>query len=263
MGKLIGAVLGFLVGGPLFALLGLAAGHFFDRGLGQAMGFDYAGARAELQTQFFETCFRVMGHIAKADGRVCEDEVAQAEAIIAKLGLQNERRQQAINLFKEGSAADFTLEPEMSRFLQRCGRQVLMRQMLLEALLSISLADGKLDPAETDILGKVAHYLGVPERDFQRLLQMATAQQHFHGQGSGGQRAPCRNALQEAYQALGVSESISAPELKKAYRKLMSQHHPDKLIAKGVPEDMIKIATEKAQEIQAAYDLIQKHRKAK
>ncbi len=259
MGKLIGALLGFAVGGPLLAILGLAIGHFFDRGLGQALRFDYAGERQKLQDQFFDTCFRVMGHIAKADGRVCESEVAQTEAIISQLGLSAERRRRAIELFKQGSAPEFQLEPEVSAFLQGCGRQPLLRQMLLEALFAMALADGQLDPAEQDILSRTSRYLGFSDVDFQRLLRMAGAQQRFH-QGGGAPRQASRNDLADAYRALGVEESASDAELKRAYRKLMSEHHPDKLIAKGVPEDMIRLATEKSQEIQSAYELIKKHR---
>ena len=94
---------------------------------------------------------------------------------------------------------------------------------------------------------------------------MLTAQQSFNGgQYQGYQQGSQRASIDElgnAYQALGVTSSESDREIKKAYRKLMSQHHPDKLIAQGVPEDMIKVGTEKAQEIQAAYDLIKTSRK--
>ena len=166
MGKLIGAVLGFMVGGPLLALLGLAIGHIFDRGLGQAMRFNYGAEQETLQRSFFDTTFRVMGHVAKADGRVSESEIAQAEAIMTELGLTPERRRDAIARFKEGSAADFQLEPEIASFLRHGGRRLLMRKMLIEALLAMALADGRIDPAERDILSRVAQHLGVRAADF-------------------------------------------------------------------------------------------------
>ncbi|AMO70217.1 molecular chaperone DjlA [Zhongshania aliphaticivorans] len=263
MAKFIGAFLGFLMGGPLFALLGFGVGVMFDRGLKQAMGFNYGAERERIQGVLFETVFRVMGHVAKADGRVCESEVAQAEAIIAQFGLTGARRQEAITLFKEGSADEFELEPQISDFMLVARTQPLLRQMLLEALLTMALADGEVDSAEKAILLRVAGYIGVSARDFQRLLDMAMAQRQFHGRGAGGQQSARSSAseLQAAYKAIGVTEAMTDAEIKRAYRKLMSQHHPDKLIAKGVPEDMMKIATEKAQEIQAAYELIKDSRK--
>lgn len=263
MAKFIGAFLGFLMGGPLFALLGFGVGVFFDRGLKQAMGFNYGAERERVQGVLFDTVFRVMGHVAKADGRVCESEVAQAEAIIAQFGLTGARRAEAITRFKEGSADDFELAPQISDFLLVAKTQPLLRQMLLEAVLTMALADGEVDSAEKDILLRVAGYLGVSAREFQRLLEMAMAQRQFHGRGTGGGQRSAQNSASElaaAYKAIGVTESMSDAEIKRAYRKLMSQHHPDKLIAKGVPEDMMKIATEKAQEIQAAYELIKDSR---
>ena len=261
MAKIIGALLGLLMGGPLFALIGFGVGYFFDRGLGQAMRFNYGAEREQIEAVFFETVFRVLGHIAKADGRVSESEIAQAEAIMGQLGLSGDRRQRAIALFKEGSASDFQLEPQIAAFVQRVGRQNLLRRLLMEALLAMALADGEVDGAEQDVLARVAQYLGMSARDFERLMQMANAQQHFHrGSQQGGARPQRASELQDAYQALGVEKSASDAELKRAYRKLMSEHHPDKLIAKGVPDEMVKLATEKSQEIQAAYELIKKSR---
>ena len=262
MAKFIGAFLGFLMGGPLFALLGFGVGVMFDRGLKQAMGFNYGADRERIQGVLFETVFRVMGHVAKADGRVCESEVAQAEAIIAQFGLIGARREEAITRFKEGSADSFELEPQISAFLLVAKSQPLLRQMLLEAVLTMALADGEVDSAEKDILLRLAGYLGVPAREFQRLLDMAMAQRQFHGRSAGGRQSGQSGAgeLKAAYKAIGVTEAMSDAEIKRAYRKLMSQHHPDKLIAKGVPEDMMKLATEKAQEIQAAYELIKDSR---
>lgn len=261
MGKLIGALLGFFTGGIIFAALGLVVGHFFDRGLSQAMGFNYAARRAELQQVFFDSTCRIMGAVAKADGRVCEREIQQAEAIFAQLGLSSERRASAIARFKEGSAEGFVVEEEVSRFLEHCANQPLLKKMLIEALLAMALADGEIDAAEEQVLLRVAQFLGFDATSFEQLLRMGRAQQHFHrGPGGAGGGRDKATTLSDAYAALGVGPEVSDGELKKAYRRLMSEHHPDKLIARGVPEDMIKIATEKSQEIRAAYDLIRSHR---
>ncbi len=259
-GKLIGALLGYMAtGGLLGAALGALVGHFFDRGLRQAMGVDYGAERAAIQQVFFETTFRIAGHLAKADGRISEEEIAHTETLMAHMGLSAEHRRQAIELFKEGAAPAFHLEPQIGEFLERAGRAPLLRQALLEYLISIALADGELHGAEQQVLAAVARYLGISEGQFQRLLAMLRAQEHFAGQQPPPGAAPA-DALADAYAALGVEADASDGEIKRAYRKLMSQHHPDKLIAKGVPEDMLKLATEKAQEIQAAYELIKRSR---
>jgi DnaJ like chaperone protein len=105
---------------------------------------------------------------------------------------------------------------------------------------------------------RIAGLLGVHPAQLDQLLHMARAQAHFHGH-SGGTAEP-GTRLEDAYAALGVSSEVNDRDLKRAYRKLMSEHHPDKLIARGVPEDMLKLATEKSQEIQSAYEMIRKHR---
>ncbi len=259
-GKCLGAALGFMAAGPIGLLVGLLVGHFFDRGLGQAMHFDFAGEQQRRQQQFFNTVFSVLGYLAKADGRVSEQEVAITEDIFRHLGLDAEKRKQAIARFKQGSGADYQLEADIGPFLELTRSQPQARIMLLEFLIALALADGELHQQEMQVLRDVGRYCGVSEGKLDQLIQMVQAQQRFSEQGSGA-AASAPSRLAAAYQALGVSESDSTADIRKAYRKLMSEHHPDKLAARGVPETMMKVATEKSQEIQAAWETIKKHRK--
>lgn len=260
IGKVVGALLGYLAARWIGLIVGLIAGHYFDKGL--------AGVREATRTAkelplaehpFFATVFTAMGLLAKADGRISEQEIAGAERIMAELGLDGAARAEAIVLFKRGAAADFQLEPQIAIFLRKSAFQPELKQMLLEYLVAFALADGELHGAELDILQRVATYLGFDRQQFLQFLDMLQAQQRFHHQ-PGRQNANV-DEVADAYRALGVSAAASDREIKTAYRKLMSQHHPDKLIAQGVPENMVKLATEKSQEIQAAYELIQKARK--
>jgi DnaJ like chaperone protein len=232
MGKLVGGLIGFLTLGPLGLLLGLWVGHAFDKGLGGLAQFASPEFRAKIQESFFTTTFRLLGCLAKADGRVSESEIAHAEALISQMGLDTRGRQRAIALFKEGSSKDFELEVVVNDFLGLAGRHPQLKQTL-----------GRL--------------LGFSEAQVAHLLRMAQAQGRFH-ETPGSQGTV--NDIQVAYDALGVQQTASDAEVKRAYRKLMSENHPDKLIAKGVPDSMVKLATEKSQEIQAAYELIKKQR---
>jgi DnaJ like chaperone protein len=117
--------------------------------------------------------------------------------------------------------------------------------------------DKGIEPSEHAALMRIAGLMGLSAAQLELMLRMARAQEHFH---QGGSAARSEHSLEDAYSALGVDRTIGDKELKRAYRKLMSQNHPDKLIAKGVPEDMIKLATARAQEIQAAYEMIKKTR---
>ncbi|MEE8059591.1 MAG: co-chaperone DjlA [Pseudomonadales bacterium] len=261
VGKVIGGLCGFFSAGLLGAIIGIVVGHFFDRGLGQALGFDYSADRERLQRLFFETSFSIMGHLAKSDGHISEEEITQAEALMDRLGLTAEHRKDAIVLFKQGAQNDFQLEPIVAHFISEGGRKHNLPILLLEFLFSIALADGELHPAEKDVLSRTATYLGINSRQFDQLLAMLMAQQSFHRDHyQQHAKVPSANELENAYKALGVNNSHSDREIKKTYRQLMSQHHPDKMIAQGLPEDMVKLATEKSQEIQAAYELIKKTR---
>ncbi len=258
LGKTIGFFLGMLMLGPIGALLGMLAGHLFDKGLVDIARQPPEQQRQQVQRVFYETVFRLAGHLAKADGRISEEEIAQAEGFMSQMGLTDEHRLEAIGLFKEGAASTFAVDEAMIRFQSLCGHYRQLQQILLEYLFHIAFADGALHAAERRSLESIAGWLGVSSPAFEQLLQMYHAQYGFAGSGAGARSSA--DMLAEAYKALGVAPGATDRELKRAYRRLVSEHHPDKLIAQGVPEDMLKLATEKVQEITAAYELIEKAR---
>ncbi len=258
-GKLIAGALGLLVAGPIGLLVGLFAGHFFDRGLGQVFVQFSPENVARIKASFFETTFLLLGYLAKVDGRISQEEVDHTEMIIAQMQLSPEQRREAIDLFQRGSKSEFNLDSTLARFLETCDRHHKLQQTLMLFLVSLALADQSVDEPEREALHLIGGRLGFNAAQVDQFVQMAQAQARFH-RSDGGTTGPSRQTLGDAYAALGVAPDVGDAALKKAYRRLMSQNHPDKLIAKGVPEDMVKVATEKSQEISAAYDMVRKHR---
>ena len=184
------------------------------------------------------------------------------ERIISQMGLNHDQRKEAIALFRQGAAPEFQLEPALARFVEVCGSVKQLQQTLLLYLISLAMADHKVDESEMRVLHRIAALLGYGTAQVEQLLRMAQAQEQFHNQQNGGFAPQAGTTLDDAYAALGVGRNASDKEVKHAYRKLMSENHPDKLIAQGVPEDMVKLATEKSQEIQAAYEMVKKSRAA-
>ena len=260
-GKVLGGAFGFMLGGPLGMLIGAALGHGFDRGVERAeelppgAGFD---RRERTQMAFFTATFSVMGHISKSDGRVTPDEIALATDIMGQLSLGPEMRTVAQRLFTEGKSPRFPLEAVLDQFRHECHRSSHLIRMFIEIQLHAAYADGSVHPEERRILEHVCRRLGVSRQELDQIETLVQAGLHYrHGTGAP---ASSRISLDEAYGALGVSKHSSDEEIKKAYRRLMSQHHPDKLVAKGLPEEMMRLAKEKTQEIKAAYERIKAHR---
>lgn len=260
-GKLIGGSVGFLFGGPLGAILGAAAGHSFDRSGTVTGGGNFGFGNPErVQMAFFTTIFSVMGHLAKADGRVSDQEIAAVHATMRNMKLTPEQQQAAINLFHEGKRPDFPLDDILEQFRQEChGRRSLIR-MFLEILLGTAMADGAIHSAERHILYYVCDHTNYPRADFERLIRMMQAGQNQNAGGSTAgfdrNRHATDSRLVDAYGVLGLLQTASYDEVKKSYRRLMTQYHPDKLVSKGLPDEMMNFATEKTQAIRAAYDLI-------
>lgn len=255
MFKFIGVFAGFYLFGFFGAILGLFLGSFFDRMKDYGAGGINPLQNALRQTAFLETVFISMGKLAKADGQVSADEVAHVEAFMDKLNMTAAHRVQAIALFKRGADPAFDIAASYAKFMSVCGNTKHLKQVLLVYLIVMALADGHLHPAEEALLADLAQRLGYDQASFKHLMEMVLNQSHF----AAGQ-ASTATSLDDAYKALGVSKDSSDAEIKRAYRKLISQYHPDKLMGQGVPQDMLAMATAQAQEIQLAYDLIKKAR---
>lgn len=252
-GKIAGGAFGFMLGGPLGAALGAVLGHQFDKGVSGAPRISL-NDQEMVQAAFFTAAFSVMGYIAKADGRVSKSEIALAERVMRQMRLQEEQRRAAIDLFNQGKRDDFSVDEALDQLRQVSHRNRNLLRIFLEIQIQAALADGVVDDAEYQALLHIAERLGFDQAQIRRLLDMLQS----GGAGAGGESRP---GLDDAYRTLGVSRDASDDEVKKAYRRLMNQHHPDKLVAKGLPEEMMEVAKEKTQSIKAAYERIKESRR--
>ena len=251
-GKLIGGTLGFLVGGPMGAMLGAYFGHGFDsraRGAARAL----PGDQERVQAAFFTATFSVMGHLAKSDGRVTRDEIELANALMNEMRLTTEQRALARTLFEQGKDPLFDFEGVVDQFRRECHRRTTLIRMFLEIQVQAAFADRQMDPAENDLLSRLAELLGFDQRILDQIISQA--------QGAAHARAhPGRPSLEEAYAVLGVQPETPTADIRKAYRRLLSQHHPDKLVSRGLPEEMVRLANEKTGEIRKAWETVREAR---
>jgi DnaJ like chaperone protein len=164
-------------------------------------------------------------------------------------------RKAAINLFQQGKAKGFPLKQVVEQFRRECHRRHHLIRLFIEIQLQAAFADGNLHPNERLVILEICDILGISPDEFDVLAGAAGAEQHY-----GGYAGRSRMTLEDAYALLEIPADSTDHEVKKAYRRMMSRHHPDKLVAKGLPEEMMKLATEKTQEIQSAYELIRKSR---
>lgn len=258
-GKLLGGTFGFVLGGPLGAILGASLGHNFDRGI------DGLGAQEQLgfidvekvQSAFFTATFSMMGHLAKSDGLITKAEIAVAESVMQQMKLSAQQKKVAIALFERGKQPDFPVHDVLQQLREECNFRRNLLQMFMEILIVTALADGALKPAERHVLDTAAAGVGFSRLAFEAILQRLEASQRMHGQQ---ERHTTSARLEDAYRTLGVASTATDDELKRAYRRLMNQHHPDKLVAKGLPREMMDMANQKTQEIKGAYELIRKSR---
>lgn len=243
----------------LLALFGLFIGGFRGLVVGAAIGMalgwvlrNVLGARLiAVQAQFLESTFAVMGALCKADGVVTRDEIAIAESMFERLHLSGEQRETARAAFNRGKAPGFDLDAEVLKFGRASHGQRALLTMFLQIQCFAIAGDGDVHPAEHQMLVHIARLLGLTEADVAQLEALLRT----------GARGPSpRQNTDDAYAALGLSASATDAQIKQAYRRLMSQNHPDKLAGKGLPESMREMAEERTREISTAYAVLKEAR---
>ncbi len=273
--------MGLVAGGPVGAALGALAGHLVDEKSGAGNDTDRsdrpgasrsgepserasaadAGTVAE---RFFRITFEVMGHVAKADGRVSHREIEAARAVMADFRLDARQVALAIEHFTRGKHETYDLSRSIMALRRACAGRPDMLRVFLEIQLRAAIAGTDLRGPARPLLTRIAAMLGVGGLEFAHLeaiLRLRQGSADPAGGGQGGARGrvaadPARMTVAEAYQILDVAPAAADGEVSKAYRRQLSRHHPDKLKANGLPESMLEHAKQRTQQIIEAWEVI-------
>jgi DnaJ like chaperone protein len=243
-------LIGLLVGGVRGLLWGVVLGW----AAGQLLRYFIAKGINSVRDQFLDVTFSVMGAVCKADGVVTRDEIRAAEDMFRRLHLSPEQREAAMAAFRRGKSPTFDLDGEVTRFARASRYRRPLMLMFLQMQVTAVAADGNVHAAEHQMLVRIARLLGLTEADVAQLESLLRAA------SAGPSAGPARSKLDDAYAALGLTPQATDAQVKQAYRRLMSQNHPDKLAAKGLPESMREMAEERTREISTAYALIKEAR---
>ena len=249
LGKGIGGLIGSLFG-PVGSLVGVLVGHQWDQSKGTAR----RGSVHEISRLFFETTFEVMGRVAKIDGRVSENEVRVARRIMHGMRLSDEQVQYAIEHFTRGKSANYPLESRLTALAEQLGGRHELARAFVQIQLQAAIGAGSVGADKRQVLWRVASAIGLSRAD------LAQIEATVRGFASGSVQPSSAQSLQAAYRVLGVAPDASNEDVKTAYRRLMSQHHPDKLVARGLPKSMSGVAEQKTHEVRTAYEQIKTQR---
>jgi len=267
-GKILGALIGFLLTRQVLgAVIGALIGHMFDHSWGHPSGAAHPGGTGagparggsprSIPEEFFRTTFELMGHVAKSDGRVSEAEIDAARRLMQELHLGSREVALAIECFRNGKSPAYDAELAVERLREACGLRHDLLRAFMELQLRAALAGNDLSSPARSILTRAAETLGMSGLEFAymeaSLRTWRRRDQSFSGRPAGARSAA---AMAEHYATLEVDSSASDQEVTKAYRRQMSRHHPDKLVANGLPESMAQLAKERTQRIQEAYEEI-------
>jgi DnaJ like chaperone protein len=256
-GKVIGGLIGMFTLGPVGAALGVLVGHQFDSGDAQD-GPGPAADPAAIGARFFSTTFEVMGHIAKADGRVSEQDIEAARAVMSELRLDPLQVRAAIAHFTTGKQPGFVLDRSLDELARACAGRPDVLRIFVEIQVRAALAGSDLGRPARVLLQRTASRLGI---SFLELAHIEAVLRIRRGSfASGAQRHTVEEQIVQAYKVLEITPDASNEEVAKAYRRQLSRHHPDKLKANGLPDSMIEHAKQRTQQIIEAYERIRERR---
>jgi DnaJ like chaperone protein len=242
-GIIFGALIGLLLTKSAWgAALGALIGHMLDPRAGIRVASP--NGSTSISSEFFRTAFEIMGYVAKSDGRVSEAEISAANALMRELNLSAADTEAAVACFRAGKSPGYDAELSIERLRESCGLRYDLLRAFVELQLRAALAGNGISAPARAILTRIGARLGLSGLEFAQMEASVRARQT---QGKDSSLAQC-------YAELEVEANISDQDVTKAYRRQMSRHHPDKLVANGLPESMAQMAKEKTQRIQEAYE---------
>jgi len=245
MGKIVGGTIGFALGGPLGAIAGAAFGHAFDKTNehGHGEGMTRLSQGEEDQFTFFIAAFSMLAKLAKADGRVAKEEIDSIESFMASdLNLNVESRGHAISIFNAAVESTDTFQDFALQFYHRFQTQPRLLELMIDILIRVSVADGIFSESE------------------EALILTAVKIFNFSDEQYGKLKSQYIRDIDRYYAVLGSSRRDSYDQIKKKYRKLVMDYHPDTIASKGLPEEFTKFANGKFREIQEAYEVVTKEK---
>jgi len=241
MGKLVGGTIGFALGGPLGAIFGAAFGHAFDTG----SELDTSGNRPRLSTveqhqlTFFVAAFSMLAKLAQADGRVTKEEVDSIESFMERdLRLNAESRNAAVNIFRTALNAPGTFADFARQFYGQFHHQPQMLELMIDILLRVAVSDGSLAQGEESLILSAVNTFNFSTGRYEQMKS-----QYIH-------------TADKAYAVLGCSPDDDDDQVKRCYRQRAQEYHPDKIAAKGLPDEFNRFAHDKFREIQEAWEQI-------
>jgi DnaJ like chaperone protein len=242
--------------------------------------------RQNIREAFSKAAFSFLGYIAHCDGPINRDEVNRLKVHMKKMNLSEEEQRNALHLFKSGTTPDFNASQALQEF--RIATTPKLIQILLVHLLTMARADGYLMEKELHALQWIAREVGYKSIVFNHLLKIIYEQDQLtlsrnppkptqpdtysapakerkkeQEKANSNSYRPANNHnqdLRKAYKILGVTAEMTEDEIRRTYKKWVSQLHPDKLMNQGLSQDQLHAATERFKLIQAAYSFIKKHR---
>lgn len=273
-GKMIGAFFGFLIAGPLGAIFGLLIGNYFDKGLVEHFSnpfWDFNTEKdQEIKNSFFEALFLLLGHIAKSNGHVSTLDIKCATEIMQKMRLNTKQKKLAQKLFNQGKEKSFNLYSNLNKLQKAIKDKPNLIRLFIDTQYTFIKQTG-LTIEKIDILNNILASLGMApiqrqdgfanEFDWYNTRKRTYENYNYQKQSSNTyNRTWQTSSIEDNYAILGLNSSATKEQVKRAYRKLISKNHPDKLIAKGASEKEIKAANEKTSLLSQAFDQICKSR---
>lgn len=245
LGKVTFGTIGFALAGPLGAIAGAAFGHGIDTREAATLleEREYLSKNEEIQMTFFVAAFSMLAKLAKADGRVCEKEIIAVKKFMENdLQLNSESKRVAEDIFREAVESPDSFESFANQFYSCFSTQYGLVEIMLDVLIRVSLADGHFSDNEEALIVSAVEIFKVKGEDYLKIKSKYISRS-------------------DSYHAvLGCDRNDSDEFVKKQYKRLVVEYHPDKIAAKGMPEEFEKFSEAKFREIQEAYEIVRKER---